>query len=78
MPFAPKDMIDQMLTAQDSNKVTLCTEVPVSAVDPERMISAMQDAALMTKTMFDMSNKIKALCSCVTAKATNYRSSLPA
>ena len=49
-----------------------------AAVEPEKMLNAMQDFAAVQRSFMTMQIKLKNICSNVTAKGANYRSSLPA
>ena len=75
MAVGARDNIDRLLVQEYSDKVTLCTVESTTAVDAEDMLTAMQDYASMRMTMLNMRDKLKNLCSNVSAKAACYRSS---
>lgn len=75
MAVGAKDNIDRLLVQEYAGKVTLCTAESATAIEPEKMLGAMQDYASMRKAMFDMRDKLKTLCYGVNAKSANYTSS---
>ena len=76
MAVGARDNIDRLLVQEYADKVTLCTVESATAIDSEDMLTAMQDYASMRMTMLNMREKLKNLCSNVSAKAANYRSSI--
>ncbi len=78
MALGPKDNIDRLLVEKYANeKVNNYDNLP-SMVDPDEMLGAMNDYADMHRTMLDLRNKLKNVCSKVNSSSANYRSSLPA
>ena len=72
-----KDHIDRLLVGKYADEKTLCLEESALAVEPEKMLNAMQDFSAVQRTFLNMQLKLKGICSGVTAKSANYRSSLP-
>ena len=77
MAVGAKDHIDKLLVGKYADEKTLCLEESALAVEPEKMLSAMEDYAAVQRTFLNMQIKLKGLCSGVTAKSAQYRSSLP-
>ena len=78
MAIGAKDNIDRLLVQKYADeKVNNYDGLP-SAIDPEKMYQAMNDYAIVHRTMLDLHNRMKNICSGVNAKSARYRSSLPA
>ena len=78
MAVGARDHIDRLLVGKYADEKTLCLEESALAVEPEKMLNAMQDYAAVQRSFMTMQIKLKSICSNVTAKGANYRSSLPA
>ena len=78
MAVGARDHIDRLLVGKYAEEKTLCLEESALAVEPEKMLNAMQDFAAVQRSFMTMQIKLKNICSNVTAKGANYRSSLPA
>lgn len=78
MAVGARDHIDRLLVGKYAEEKTLCLEESALAVEPEKMLNAMQDFAAVQRSFMTMQIKLKNICSNVTAKGASYRSSLPA
>jgi hypothetical protein len=70
MAVGAQDRIDKLLVKKYAKEQVDNHELGISSmVDPEKMMSAMNDYAAVQRNMFAMSNKLAFLCSGINAKA---------
>ena len=72
MAIGAKDYIDQLLVKKYAQEKVDNHENTVSVVNPEKMMSAMNDYASMSRNMFVLSQKLSSACSRVNARSARY------
>lgn len=76
MAVGAQDYIDRLLVKKyQKEKVDNHDSISESMVNPEKMLSAMQDYASISRSMFTLNNKLKAACSAINAASAQYRQS---
>ena len=71
MTIGAKDRIDKELVRKYS-KLKMDNPETTKLVDSQKMLSAMNDYAMMQRSMIEMNSKLKDLCSGVTSKSVVY------
>ena len=71
MSIGAKDKIDRDLVRKYA-KLKMDNPDTTKLVDSQKMLSAMDDYAAMQRSMMDMNNKLKDICSNVTQKSVVY------
>ncbi len=71
MSIGAKDKIDRELVKKYS-KLKMDNPETTKLVDSQKMLSAMNDYAMMQRSMIDMNAKLKDICSDVTSKSVVY------
>lgn len=69
MSVGAKDRIDKLLVKKYADKVMNNLEGIDKMVDPEKMMEAMTDVAMVQRNMLALSNKLASICSQVNSKA---------
>ena len=69
MAIGARDYIDQLLVKKYAQEKVDNHENTVSVVNPEKMMSAMNDYASMSRNMFVLSQKLSSACSRVNARS---------
>ena len=72
MAIGARDYIDQLLVKKYAQEKVDNHENTVSVVNPEKMMSAMNDYASMSRNMFVLSQKLSSACSRVNASSARY------
>ena len=72
MAIGVRDYIDQLLVKKYAQEKVDNHENTVSVVNPEKMMSAMNDYASMSRNMFVLSQKLSSACSRVNARSARY------
>ena len=75
MAIGARDRIDQMLVKKYAQTQVDNHENTVSMVNPEKMMSAMNDYASMSRNMFVLSQKLNTACSRLNARTARYATS---
>ena len=75
MSIGARDRIDQMLVKKYAQQQVDNHENTVSMVNPEKMMSAMNDYASMSRNMFVLSQKLNTACSRLNARSARYATS---
>ena len=75
MAIGARDYIDQLLVKKYAQEKVDNHENTVSVVNPEKMMSAMNDYASMSRNMFVLSQKLSSACSRVNARSARYLTS---
>ena len=75
MAIGARDRIDQMLVKKYAQTQVDNHENTVSMVNPEKMMSAMNDYAAMSRNMFVLSQKLNTACSRLNARTARYATS---
>ncbi len=71
MAVGAKDRIDKELVKKYS-KLKMDNPETTKLVDSQKMLAAMNDYAMMQRSMLDMNSKLKSICSDVTSKSVVY------
>ncbi len=71
MAIGAKDRIDKDLVRKYA-KLKMDNPDTTKLVDSQKMLSAMDDYAAMQRSMMDMNNRLKDICSTVTSKSAVY------
>ena len=71
MPVGAFNRLDQELVKKYS-KLKMDNPDTTKLVDSQKMLSAMNDYAMMQRSMMDMQSKLKDICSNVTTKSVSY------
>ncbi len=71
MAVGAKDKIDRELVKKYA-KLKMDNPETTKLVDSQKMLSAMNDYAMMQRSMIDMNAKLKNICSDVTSKSVVY------
>lgn len=72
MAIGAHDYIDKMLVKKYAQEKVDNHEQTVSMVNPEKMMSAMNDYASMSRNMFALTNKLNQACSRINARNARY------
>ena len=71
MAIGAKDKIDKELVRKYA-KLKMDNPDTTKLVDSQKILSAMNDYAMMQRSLIDMNAKIKSICSDVTSKSVVY------
>ena len=71
MAVGAKDRIDRELVKKYS-KLKMDNPETTKLVDSQKMLSAMNDYAMMQRQMMEMNSKLKGICNDVTSKSVVY------
>ena len=74
MAVGARDYIDKLLVKKYADEKVDNHEALESMVDPNKMLEAMNDVALVQRNMFLLSQKLVTTCYAINAKAARYRS----
>ncbi len=74
MAIGARDYIDQLLVKKYAQERVDNHENMTSMVNPEKMMSAMNDFASMHRNMFALSQQLNKACSRVNARTARYSS----
>ena len=72
MAIGARDHIDQLLVKKYAQQQVDNHENTVSVINPEKMMSAMNDYAAMSRNMFVLSQKLNTACSRLHARTARY------
>ena len=72
MAIGARDYIDQLLVKKYAQEKVDNHENTVSVVNPEKMMSAMNDYASMSRNMLEKRQKLSSACSRVNARSARY------
>ena len=72
MAIGARDHIDQLLVKKYAQQQVDNHENTVSVVNPEKMMSAMNDYASMSRNMFVLSQQLNNACSRLNARTARY------
>lgn len=73
MPVGAEDYIDQLLVEKYATEKVNNQDALVSAINPEKMMSALNDYASMSRNMFMLSQKLNSACSAVKSRNVHYK-----
>lgn len=77
MAIGAEDYIDQLLVEKYAEEKVDNHENMISMVQPEAMMSAMNDYSLLSRNMFVLNKKLTAACSALNALNVQYREIQP-
>ena len=72
MAIGARDRIDQLLVKKYAQERVDNHEAMTSMVNPEKMLSAMNDYASMHRNMFVLSQRLNQACSRINARTARY------
>lgn len=72
MAIGAKDYIDQLLVKKYAKKQVDNHENTQSMINPEKMMSVMNDYASMSRNMFALNQRLNYACSKLNAKTARY------
>ena len=73
MAIGARDVIDKLLVNKYANEqVDNHTDI-ISMIDPNKMLEAMNDVAMVQRNMFLLSQKLNVACAAINAKRARYR-----
>ncbi len=72
MAIGARDRIDQLLVKKYAQERVDNHEAMTSMVNPEKMMSAMNDYASMHRNMFVLSQRLNQACSRINARTARY------
>ena len=72
MAIGAKDYIDQLLVKKYAKEKVDNHENTQSMVNPEKMMSAMNDYAAMSRNMFVLNQRLNSACSRLNARTARY------
>lgn len=75
MAVGARDYIDKLLVKKYSNEKVDNHDALESMVDPQKMLEAMNDVAMIQKNMFTLSQRLCCSCYALNAKAARYKRS---
>lgn len=75
MAIGARDRIDQLLVKKYAQQQVDNHENTTSMINPEKMMSAMNDYASMSRNMFVLSQKLNTACSRLNARSARYATS---
>ena len=75
MAIGATDYIDQLLVKKYAQEKVDNHENTVSMVNPEKMMSVMNDYAAMSRNMFALNNQLSSACSRLNARTARYTTS---
>jgi len=73
MSVGARDYIDQLLVKKYANEKVDNHEAIESMVDPNKMMSAMNDVASIQRNMFALSQRLCSTCYAINARSARYR-----
>ena len=73
MAIGPQDYIDELLVKKYSQTQVDNHDAMTSMVDPQKVMSAMNDYSTVSRNMFALSNKLTLACSKLNAMSAKYK-----
>ena len=73
MAVGARDYIDQLLVKKYADEKVDNHDSLESMVNPEKMLEAMNDVAMIQRNMFQLSQKLCSTCYAINAKAARYK-----
>ena len=73
MAVGARDYIDKLLVKKYADEKVDNHDALASMVDPNKMLEAMNDVAMIQRNMFMLSQKLNSACYAINAKAARYR-----
>ena len=75
MAIGARDRIDQLLVKKYAQQQVDNHDNTTSMINPEKMMSAMNDYASMSRNMFVLSQKLNTACSSLNARSARFATS---
>ena len=75
MAIGARDYIDQLLVKKYAQEKVDNHENTISMVNPEKMMSAMNDYAAMSRNMFVLNKQLNSACSRLNTRTARYSTS---
>lgn len=73
MAVGARDYIDQLLVKKYADEKVDNHESMESMVDPEKMLEAMNDVAMIQRNMFALSQRLCSACYAINARTARYK-----
>lgn len=73
MAIGARDYIDKLLVQKYSNEKVDNHEAMESMVDPQKMLEAMNDLAVVQRNMFTLSQRLSSTCYAINARVARYQ-----
>lgn len=73
MAVGARDYIDKLLVKKYADEKVDNHEALESMVDPQKMLSAMNDVAMIQRNMFALSQRLEDACYAVNARVARYK-----
>lgn len=73
MAIGARDYIDKLLVKKYASEKVDNHDSMESMVDPEKMLDAMNDVAMIQRNMFTLSQKLYNSCYAINARAARYK-----
>lgn len=73
MAVGARDYIDKLLVKKYADEKVDNHEALESMVDPQKMLSAMNDVAMVQRNMFALSQRLEDACYAVNARVARYK-----
>ena len=73
MAVGAKDYIDQLLVKKYADEQVDNHDALESMVDPQKMLEAMNDVAMVQRNMFALSQKLQNTCYAINARVARYK-----
>ena len=73
MAIGARDYIDQLLVKKYADEKVDNHEALESMVDPNKMLEAMNDVAMVQRNMFALSHRLENICYAINARSARYK-----
>ena len=73
MAIGARDYIDQLLVKKYADEKVDNHEAMESMIDPNKMLEAMNDVAMIQRNMFALSQKLYSTCYAINARTARYK-----
>ena len=73
MAIGARDYIDKLLVKKYADEKVDNHDALVSMVDPNKMLEAMNDVAMVQRNMFALSQKLQNSCYAINARTARYK-----
>ena len=73
MAIGARDYIDKLLVKKYADEKVDNHDAMESMIDPQKMLDAMNDVAMIQRNMFMLSQKLCSTCYAINARAARYR-----
>ena len=73
MAVGARDYIDKLLVKKYADEKVDNHDALESMIDPNKMLEAMNDVAMLQRNMFALSQKLKRSCYAINAKTARYK-----